>query len=204
MKSTTAIDVRNAAPDDAIAFADLAAMASGDLAPLLYGGRGPAMFRGMFARPGNLASHDKAFFATAGGQAAGMLLGFTWAQQEAENEATDMLYLRYLRLRALWALLVLVAGPGWFGRAFEGEYYINYIAVYPDFRGRGIGMSLLDRAQEAGLANNCTALSLDVEASNEPAISLYRKHGFHVAKDAPFTPLRPNWRRIYRMRKGLG
>lgn len=204
MNGPPAIEVRNAGPADAGAFADLAAMASGDLAPVLYGGRGGRMFRGMFLRPNNLSSYHKAFIAAVDGQPAGMLLGFTWRQQEAQKEATDWLYARYLGLRTLWAILVLAGTPSWFGKAFEGEYYINYLAAYPDYRGLGLGSRLLDRAEETALASGCTALSLDVEFSNEPAISLYRKHGFHVAKEAPFNPLRPRWRRIYRMRKTLG
>jgi ribosomal protein S18 acetylase RimI-like enzyme len=204
MNGPPAIEVRNAAPADAGAFADLATIASGDLAPVLYGGRGSRMFRGMFLQPKNLSSYRKAFIAAVEGQPAGMLLGFTWREQDAENEKTDWLYLRYLGLRTLWAMLVLSGTPRWFGRASEGEYYINYLAVYPGFRGLGLGMRLLDRAQEAARASGCTALSLDVEFSNEPAISLYRKHGFHVTKEAPFHALRPRWRRVYRMGKDLG
>jgi len=204
MKHSPAIEVRNADPADAGAFADLAALASGDLAPVLYGGRGSRMFQGMFLQPKNLSTYHKAFIAAVDGESAGMLLGFTWREQEAENEATDWLHARYLGLRTLWTMFVLAGTPRWFGRAFEGEYYINYLAVYPDYRGLGLGIRLLDRAEEAALASGCAALSLDVEFSNEPAISLYRKHGFHVTKEAPFHALRPRWRRVYRMQKGLG
>ena len=35
-------------------------------------------------------------------------------------------------------------------------------------------------------------------------VKRHRKHGFRVVKEAPFNPLRPRWRRIYRMRKAVG
>ena len=203
MKHSPAIGIRSASRDDARAFADLAAIASGDLGPVLYGGRADRMFRGMFLQPKNLSSCDKAFVATVAGEPGGMLLGFTWREQEAENEATDWLYARYLGLRTLWTMLVLAGTPRWFGEASEGEYYINYLAVYPEYRGLGLGIRLLDRAEEAARAGGCNALSLDVEFSNAAAISLYRKHGFHVTQEGPFNPLRPRWRRIYRMRKAI-
>ena len=146
MRDSRTIEVRSAARADATAFAELAAIASGDLGPVLYGGRGSRMFRGMFLQPKNLSSYHKALVATVDGEAAGMLLGFTWREQEAENEATDWLHARYLGLRRLWTMLVLAGTPRWFGEASEGEYYINYLAVYPAYRGLGLAMRLLDRA----------------------------------------------------------
>jgi ribosomal-protein-alanine N-acetyltransferase len=58
------------------------------------------------------------------------------------------------------------------------EFRINNIAVAPEHQGRGIGRwflrGLLDRAHAAG----CTRAELEVRASNEPALALYRREGF--------------------------
>ncbi len=58
------------------------------------------------------------------------------------------------------------------------EGYIGNVAVRPAFRHRGVADALLDaldtRASERGLA----FLTLEVRAGNEPAIALYRKHGY--------------------------
>ena len=52
------------------------------------------------------------------------------------------------------------------------------IAVHPDFRRRGVAQSLVE-ALVAGLKEkNVRCLTLEVRASNEPAIALYQKLGF--------------------------
>ena len=58
------------------------------------------------------------------------------------------------------------------------EGYISNVAVSPEHRRRGIAGLLLTRlhgiAEELGLA----FVSLEVRASNEPAIALYEKYGY--------------------------
>ena len=58
------------------------------------------------------------------------------------------------------------------------EGYITNVAVFPDCRRRGIAEALLHellrRAEEKGLA----FVTLEVRASNAPAIALYEKLGF--------------------------
>ena len=65
--------------------------------------------------------------------------------------------------------------------AVSGEGYINNIAVKKDLRGNGIGSLLLDRAITFSKSENLEFLSLEVRASNNAAISLYKKLGFNKA-----------------------
>lgn len=62
-----------------------------------------------------------------------------------------------------------------------GEGHITNIAVHPDFRRRHIGeavvRNLLLEAEKAGAQSQ----TLEVRASNEPAIKLYEKFGFRAA-----------------------
>ena len=58
----------------------------------------------------------------------------------------------------------------------EGE--IANIAVQPDFRGQGIGRTLLQSVTEAAAARRASALYLEVRDSNEPARAMYSAHGF--------------------------
>ena len=57
------------------------------------------------------------------------------------------------------------------------EGYIDNIAVDPNARRHGVADELLDVFCRFGAAN-LAFLTLEVRASNEPAIALYRKHGF--------------------------
>ncbi len=62
-----------------------------------------------------------------------------------------------------------------------GESYIDNIAVFPEHRGRGVGravtMALVEKAKEDG----GVFITLEVRASNLPAITLYRSLGFESA-----------------------
>jgi len=62
--------------------------------------------------------------------------------------------------------------------AKAGEYYMDSLAVWPEWRGRGIGTKLMqaqiDKARELGF--NKAALLVDPE--NENAKRMYRKLGF--------------------------
>ena len=58
------------------------------------------------------------------------------------------------------------------------EGYISNVAVHPRTRRQGLAdkliSQLVDRARERSLA----FVTLEVRAGNEPAVALYRKHGF--------------------------
>lgn len=57
------------------------------------------------------------------------------------------------------------------------EGYIDNVAVEPDARRHGVASALLDVYCRFGAAN-LAFLTLEVRASNAPAIALYEKHGF--------------------------
>lgn len=70
-----------------------------------------------------------------------------------------------------------VAFPGMEDEAVPGEYYVDSLAVLPEYRGQGIGRQLLQHAiaqgRELGLK-----VTLAVEYDNDRAQHLYRSLGF--------------------------
>lgn len=63
-----------------------------------------------------------------------------------------------------------------------GSQYVNVLAVYPEFRRRGLGRRLLEEAaRRAGPRH----LSLIVEDANAAARRLYQSFGFRVTAEAP-------------------
>lgn len=62
-----------------------------------------------------------------------------------------------------------------------GESYIDNIAVFPEYRGQGVGravtQALIEKAREA----EGVFITLEVRASNAPAIGLYTALGFEKA-----------------------
>ena len=59
-----------------------------------------------------------------------------------------------------------------------GEADMMNVAVHPDFRRKGIAERLVLSLVEGLKARGNHCLSLEVRASNEPAINLYKKLGF--------------------------
>ncbi|MBO5859175.1 MAG: ribosomal protein S18-alanine N-acetyltransferase [Clostridia bacterium] len=59
-----------------------------------------------------------------------------------------------------------------------GEAYITNIAVFENFRKKGIGRILLNAAVKGAASRNCEFITLEVRVSNTAAISLYESEGF--------------------------
>lgn len=59
-----------------------------------------------------------------------------------------------------------------------GYWYVNVLAVYREFRGRGLGTLLLRQADQIGKAAGAAGAALIVASGNEGAERLYRRAGF--------------------------
>jgi ribosomal protein S18 acetylase RimI-like enzyme len=68
----------------------------------------------------------------------------------------------------------------WGFSTFSGCPSLNVhdLAVLPDHRGRGVGRLLLEEAERRARARGSSKLTLEVHATNEGAIRLYRRFGF--------------------------
>ena len=91
--------------------------------------------------------------------------------------------------QALWneaAAIVVAEGEDGTVLGYAGvstvldEGYIDNVAVDPRFRRQGVADELLSALVRFGRAK-LAFLTLEVRASNAPAIALYRKHGFEEA-----------------------
>lgn len=70
----------------------------------------------------------------------------------------------------------------------DDEYYISNLAVYPGFRGKGIGKKLLNAVEERAKDAGYKKLSLYVELDNNLAVKLYEKCGFKIISSVTFPP----------------
>ena len=77
-----------------------------------------------------------------------------------------------------------VAGYGVLSVA-AGEAHILNICVHPDYRSRGYGEKLLDEMLFRARTASVRQIFLEVRPSNERAIALYRKKGFHQVANRP-------------------
>lgn len=70
---------------------------------------------------------------------------------------------------------------GYYGmNIVAGEGYIANIAVSKPFQGKGVGNVLLERLLQVAKEKQTCEITLEVRVSNEKAICLYEKFGFHI------------------------
>lgn len=77
-----------------------------------------------------------------------------------------------------------IAGYGVLSVA-AGEAHILNVCVDPEYRSRGYGERLLDEMLFRARAASVREVFLEVRPSNELAIALYRKKGFHQVANRP-------------------
>jgi ribosomal protein S18 acetylase RimI-like enzyme len=58
--------------------------------------------------------------------------------------------------------------------------WVNYLAVAPDLRGRGLARSLMTAVEMRLTAVGCPKLNLQVRNDNEAALGFYRAIGYDV------------------------
>lgn len=96
-----------------------------------------------------------------------------WTRADYERELADpgRCFLYVARLDGA------VVGYCSFWRIFD-EVHVNNFAVHPHCRRRGIGTTLLARVLVEAAAMGAPHATLEVRASNAPAIALYEAGGF--------------------------
>lgn len=70
----------------------------------------------------------------------------------------------------------------------NNSYYICGIALFPDYRNRGIGTQLMRKAEVDAVAKGLTKLSLIVFEQNVAAKRLYERLGYHEVAREPIVP----------------
>ena len=65
-------------------------------------------------------------------------------------------------------------------RVIADELHVNNVAVRPEFRGRGLGSTMLQTTLDAARQRNAKMAQLEVRANNQAAQGLYRRCGFEM------------------------
>jgi [ribosomal protein S18]-alanine N-acetyltransferase len=80
--------------------------------------------------------------------------------------------------------------------------YLDAIAVSTRARGRGVGSSLLRRAESEAKTQRARALDLVTAEANLAALELFLKHGFRIIRSMP--RFYPRGQNAHLLRKDLG
>ncbi len=90
-----------------------------------------------------------------------------------------------------------------------GSWYVNVLATFPEFRGRGIGAELLRIAETKGCEAAAPAMSVIVASWNQGAARLYQRAGYSALASEPAIlfpgcPHQGDWVLMVRSLKGSG
>ncbi len=184
---TVGPQIRPATPTDrdAAAFAELTELASTGIFGLLLGSRAERFLRSVFVLPGHELSYDRAYMADVEGETAGMLVAASGKRRRLERSRTSRVVLHHagLTLPRMGIVAVLLTPVLRLqNEVSDDELYVQMVAVEPRHRRMGIGAELMRHAESVARETECRAVVLDVEETNIPAISLYRRLGFDVER----------------------
>lgn len=141
--------------------------AQGD--PWAYGQERAARASGNF-------SYQNAWLAQIDGQVAACLLGYPAEDEPGPIEAgTPAIFIPLLELEAL----------------APGSWYLNVLATYPSFRGKGLASALLSRAEQVALQSGRKVISLIAADTHADALRLYAAKGYQQV--ARRTVVKDDW-----------
>jgi ribosomal protein S18 acetylase RimI-like enzyme len=123
-----------------------------------------------YAREGVAFSYQNCLIAEKDGAVAGMLHAYPMMRPEAPQPEDDPILRPYSELEDY------------------GSLYISGIALYPRYRGRGLGTQLLDAAGRRAAVLGLPRLSLICFERNMRAMALYRRRGFREMDRRPLVP----------------
>ncbi len=132
-----------------------------------------------------------------------MILGYDWKIKKRENLRTGLLLFRSVGISILNKLPLLLRFNSTVGSLCEGEYYISNVAVYPQYRGMGIGKRLLLEAEYEARRFKVGRMVLDVEKENIRAINFYRRLGYEIIGEYIIPLKGSKTLRFYRMSKDI-
>ena len=142
-------------------------------------------------------------FAEIDGKIAGMLLGYDGKIKKKENLRTGLLLFKKMGIGMISQFPTFMRFNATIGKLGMDEYYISNIAVYPEYRRRGVGKKLIFLAHEEARNADVRRVVLDVEKDNPGAIKLYEKLGYKVIKEFSIRLRKNGDLHFYRMEKDL-
>lgn len=181
------IIVRGARKDDSATIAALFRISSDGLADYIWSklddGSGRSLVdigRARYEREGVAFSYQNCLIAECRGQIAGMLHSFAMDPPEESPAATPP-------PPAAPAEVDPVLAP-YAELEDYGSLYISGVAVWPEYRDRGIGGRLMDAAEIRARQLGLPRLSLICFEANSRAMALYRRLGFVEIARRPLVP----------------
>lgn len=168
----------------------------------IFGKNLKEILKELYIRKNNQFSFEFTNFAIYNNIISGMVLSYSFEDLKRVSINTGYLLIKIMKFDFIKNLEKFIKSFLKLSIIKKDEYYISNIAVYPEFRGLGIGRKLLLFIENKAKENNLKKLSLDVEKENKNAIEIYKNFGFRIDNEFNLT-FHENIFSFYRMIKVL-
>ena len=170
------IIIRKATKDDAAMIAKVVAMAIGEECAIFYGGENYMnTFEEIVLLENSQYSYRNAFIAEVDGKIAGGVVGYDGAELQNLRKATLDIIFKHTGKELQIA-----------DETDASEFYLDSLAVIPEYRGCGVGTKLILAMKERASQEYNKPLGLLVDFENPDAERLYKSLGFERAEMKDF------------------
>jgi ribosomal protein S18 acetylase RimI-like enzyme len=162
------LNIRKATKDDATLIAKVVAMAIGEESAVLYGGDNYMnVFEEIALLEDSQYSYRNTFVAEVDGNAVGAVVAYDGADLHPLRKSTLDVISKHTGREMQIA-----------DETDASEFYLDSLAVLPEYRGRGIGAKLIHAVKEKAFNEYNKNLGLLVDFENPDAERLYKSVGF--------------------------
>lgn len=177
------IFIRSALKSDFKDFYNLVYFASGHVLDSIFIGRTKEILSSLYKNEKNIYSYKHTVFIEVNDKIAGLLVGYDFKEASSESISTFFNILHTLKDNKFSVIMNLLKAYRKIGKVLPNEYYVSNVAIYPEFRGSGLGTKLMLNAEQTASKRKMKYISLDVEADNETAVNLYKKLGYKITEE---------------------
>ena len=150
--------------------------------------------KNLFKHRHHYFSFDCSYFIEVDGKTAGMAQMHKRKPGTREKVRLGLLLLKYLKWRLPTKIAALLKSEQIMWLATSKDCYLSGVAVYPEFRGQGIGTKLLEAVEEEARSIGKKRVVLKAETHNQRAINLYQRLGYKIEYKPPVLKIK---NRIY-------
>ena len=196
------IIIRKGKPEDAQDFSQLLLFTGPMLLLYLFGSNVRNIMKNLFQHTKNYFGFEHSYFVELNDKIAGMALAYDYKQKKQESLHMGLLLLKYLKWSFFTRITYLLKLE--YGKIRKSECYLSNIAVYPEFRGLGLGKKLLEVIEKEARKAGNKRIVLDVEIDNKKAIRLYESFGYKIEKKWSILKIKDKYFKYLKMSKDIG
>lgn len=172
--------VRKGRPEDAHHFSELVTLSSPKIFSVLFGSKVKRLMKKLFPHRRHYYSFDRTFFIEVDGKTAGMAQLHRLKPRRREKINITLLLMRYMKWRLPVAVTLLLRSEKVIRNFAAKDCYLSNVAVYPEYRSRGLGAKLLGVLEDEVRSIGKNRIVLHADITNHRAIRLYEKLGYKI------------------------